>query len=189
MKMKIDNRISRVILDVSRKIGMDVALLGRKTEEILVSSAADMPGVLHRLAGCLNFEDGVARMRIRGIQYFMLESENYHPLCVVIPAYPTRRTPLRCISHHTRCSTRYCAPRSRKPGCEEIFKAHPAGPHRSAGASGSHPGFSYIDVDAEPLRGHYPDLRGRRAKHLQRHDQAVPAQKGRRGGQPQTAMW
>lgn len=117
--MKVDNRISRVILDVSRKIKMDVALLD-ETEEILVSSATDVSGICTEWMDGLNFEDGIARAPETGYTYFILESENYHPLCVAIHGMSDEVD--RCGYLITTLLDEILHTTLKKPGCEEVFK-------------------------------------------------------------------
>jgi carbohydrate diacid regulator len=117
--VKIDSKVSRVMLDLSQKIGLEMALLD-ETDEILVSSSEEMPGLCTEWMDSLNFEDGIARVPETGYTYFMLESENYHPMCVAIRGVSDEVdrygylivTLIDEILHTTL----------KKPGCEEVFK-------------------------------------------------------------------
>lgn len=79
----LDKRIGRVLLDMSERLDLALYLLD-ETEEIAVASNSDFTGLCTDWMEELDFVEGVARVPESGFTYFLVQNENYHPLCMAV---------------------------------------------------------------------------------------------------------
>jgi len=81
--MQLDNRISRAIIEISRRLKRDIALLD-ETGEVLVSSNPQLYSTLDEEFNNLDFENGMAKSSDQETMYLQIHSDNYRPLCLAI---------------------------------------------------------------------------------------------------------
>ena len=118
--MHIDGKLIKAVLDASERLKMDICLLD-EMGDVLVSRDESAVNAVDNWLEQAVFEDGAAEVKEADRCYFMLQTENYKPLYIMVPGTMQQAAQYGWLL--SNLFTEILKTSIRKPGREEVFKS------------------------------------------------------------------